>query len=217
MLPAMGMREFERVTLRGETNQRLKDLAAFRPKNRTSSDPRELVALADAEMQVEAESSFRQIRDSFRYKRKDLQFTSEPGQCEIATPDFNYRISIFLDPAQEADAIWRREIFAIKDDEIVRSEPFQNLLHQRFNQLIYAFEKKVSLENFIDRLEEKALNQVSVDYDGRTSWCEIGIEKLPGLLRLTPNELTISGDKLLTLFEYFKQSLDGFALLADGA
>jgi hypothetical protein len=207
--------DLERVTLRSLKLKRVSSFSGFQsthrvPENSSARSQQFLAGIAEEEMKAHREEDYRSFREAFGYKRKDLLVMEEPGRFEIQTPDFTYQVSLFLDPVDPTHAVFQREITAIKKPEAIWGEVFREKFEETFTTLLYNFEKSISVEEFIDKLEEKNLPKIRIDYDSLSTWCEVQIDTLKGIFRLTDKSLSINGENLLDLFTQFKKTLSKF-------
>ena len=106
----------------------MKDLAGYRKSHtlpdRANDWARKYVnRIAAADIKADLDNMFDMVREQFGYKRKDLDVSAErDGLGFIRTPDFEYTVSLEVNPDEPTEVIWRREIGRLSGPEFVRSE-----------------------------------------------------------------------------------------------
>ena len=113
----------KRVVFRAESAGRVKDLAGFRKTHtlpdRANEWARKYVnRIAAADIKADLDNIFDMVREQFGYKRKDLDVSAErDGLGFIRTPDFEYTVTLAVNPDEPTDVIWRREIGRLSGPE----------------------------------------------------------------------------------------------------
>jgi hypothetical protein len=195
--------QLKRVAFRVETTGRVKDLRGFGKGNsvpdQDTNYARKFVArLAADEIKTDLDETYQALRDSFGFKRRELESSTDEGAGVIHTPRFDYAVTAQLDPADPSQVVWRREITALGDPAVVRAPEFQRAFGTIFNALVFEFAAPLSVEEFVDRIEEDDRPGVKVRVASDASSCEITLAGFVGAIRVTRAELTIEGPKSLS-------------------
>src|SRR5262249_2494044 len=133
----LDLKQLKRVVFRGETRDRMKNLAGFQksfklPDAATSSAQKWTHRLAADDLRARLEDIYNAIREHLGFKRKDLETTlSADGLGFIRTPSFDFTMSVSLDPDEPTNVIWRSEVSQVSDPEILRAEGFRKVFGGR--------------------------------------------------------------------------------------
>lgn len=212
-----------RVVFRSERTGKVKDLAGFRKSHslpdRANDWARKFVnRVAAADIKADLDCMFEMIRDQFGYKRKDLDVCGERDGCGfIRTPDFEYSISVRVNPEEPTEVIWRRELGRLSGPEFVQSSGFQAVYGTLFDQLVFEFRQPVNVAEFVDRLEEAPVEGMKVQVASDANAAAITLTGFHGKVHLTPDSLTIEGraGNPASLLKQFLIFLNKFAGLGE--
>lgn len=189
----------KRVVFRAESAGRVKDLAGFRKTHtlpdRANEWARKYVnRIAAADIKADLDNVFDMVREQFGYKRKDLDVSAErDGLGFIRTPDFEYTVSLAVNPDEPTDVIWRREIGRLSGPEFVRSEGFQAVFGSMFDRLVFEFAIPVDVAELVDRIEDSPPEGVKVGVASDANAAEIALVGFAGKVTVTPDAVTIQG------------------------
>ncbi len=189
----------KRVAFRSETPGKIKDLAGYRKTHslpeRANEWARKYVArIAAADIKADLDNTFDMVREQFGYKRKDLDVSAErDGMGYIRTPDFEYTVSLSVDPDEPAQVIWRREIGRLSGPEFVRSEGFQSVFGGMFDRLVFEFASPVDVAEFVDRIEDSPPEGVKVGVASDANEAEIALAGFAGKVTVRPESVVIQG------------------------
>ena len=173
------------IALVQEQRTRVRDLSGFRKGHRipdgVGSQALAFVArIAANDLSRDLDEHFDLFRRKFRFRRTDLQVSDpENGAGRISTPWFDYRVSVTLDEEETTQAIWRRQVSEFRDPEQLFSGEFAAVFGQSFDTVEFTPTVMIDLEAFIDHIEDRADESLSIDYDRRSTWCEISIVDIP--------------------------------------
>lgn len=214
----LDFRELSRVAFRVETAVRLKDLRGFTKGYtlpvRDSSTARKFigqVALSDIERDIE--ETYQAIRDSFAFKRRQLEASIDEGVGVIHTPLFDYSIRVMLDTKNSGMIRWCREIASFREPAIVRSAEFLKAFGSLFNTLVFEFTVPISIEDLVDRIEDENKPGVRVNCASDNSTCEITIQGFRDSIHIHQNCLKIEGHRTkssASLLDLFLAFVDRF-------
>jgi Caspase domain len=189
----------KRVAFRAESIGKIKDLAGHRKSNslpdRANDWARKYVArAAAADIKADLDSTFDMVREQFGYKRKDLDVSAErDGMGYIRTPDFEYTVSVSVNPDEPSEVIWQREIGRLSGPEFVRSEGFQAVFGTMFDRLVFEFALPVDVADFVDRIEDSPPEGVKIAVASDANQAEIVLAGFAGKVLVTPESVIIQG------------------------
>lgn len=213
----------KRVLFRAESIGKIKDLAGFRKSHtlpdRANDWARKYVnRIAAADIKADLDNTFDIIREQFGYKRKDLDVSAErDGLGFIRTPDFEYTVSLAVNPDEPTEVIWRREIGRLSGPEFVRSSGFQTTFGMMFDRLVFEFAVPVDVAEFVDRIEDDPPEGVKIGVASDANVAEITLTGFGGKVTVTPDAVTIEGraGNPATLLEQFLTFLRKFTGLGE--
>jgi hypothetical protein len=191
--PVLDPARFARVVFRCETRVKVKELAGFRKPHKipVSATPaaRAFVArLAADDVQRDLDRTVEAVREQFGYKRKEI----DRGPAVLRTPDFEYAVTVDLDPDDPAVAVIRRDVSRLRDAAFVRSTGFATF-GKRFDALVFEFAEPLDVVAFVDCLEDPpgSVATVTLSADGRSA--EVTVPGIPGRIVVARNELIVRG------------------------
>jgi len=188
-----------RVVFRSETPGKIRDLAGFRKSHglpeRANEWARKFVnRIAQPDLKADVDAMFDRIRETFNYKRKDLEASAErDGFGFIRTPDFEYTVSVEVNPEEPTSVIWRREVGRLAGADFVRSEGFGAVFAESFDRLAFEFAEPVDVAAFVDRLEDKPLEGVKVNVASGSDVAEVKLAGHAGRIALSRGAVSIEG------------------------
>jgi len=200
--PAAGVLDparMRRVVFRSETTGRIKDLAGFRKSHslpeRANDWARKFVnRIAQPDIKADVDEKFEMIREEFGYKRKEIDVSAErDGLGFIRTPDFEYSVTVAVDPESPTDVIWRRDVSRLADPGFVRREAFANVFGSSFDKLVFEFAAPAPIAQFVDRIEEEPREGVKVTVASGLDSAEVKLAGFAGRIRVTRDAVTIEG------------------------
>ena len=213
----------KRIVFRAESAGGVKNLAGYRKSHslpdRANEWARKYVnRVAAADIKADLDSVFDKVRDEFAYKRKDLDVSAErDGLGFIRTPDFEYTVSVEVNPDDPTEVIWRREIARLAGPEFVRSRGFQTVFGTLFDRLVFEFFLPVNVAELVDRIEEAAPEGVKVGVASDANAAEITLAGFGGKVTVKSDSVIIHGraGNPATLLEQFLAFLRKFAGLGE--
>ena len=169
-----------------------------------------------ADIKADLDQTFDAVRESFTYKRKDLDVSAErDGLGFLRTPDFEYTVTVEVNPDDPTEVLWRREIGRLGDPGFVRSEGFVNVFGGRFDRLVFEFAAPVDVAEFVDRIEDSPPEGVKVSVGSVADAAELRLAGFAGRVTVTRTAVTIegrpgAGASLLDQFLTFLRTFRGF-------
>jgi hypothetical protein len=177
----------------------VKDLQGYRKSHtlpeRANDWARKFVnRIAAADIKADLDNTFDMVREEFGYKRKDLDVSAErDGLGFIRTPDFEYTVTVSVNPEEPTDVIWRREVSRLSGPEFVRSEGFRNVFGTMFNKLVFEFASPVDVAEFVDRIEDSPPEGTKVSVASDSGAAVISLAGFAGRVSVTRDAVTIEG------------------------
>ena len=213
----------KRVAFRGETVARVKDLAGYRKSHsipdRANEWARKYVnRIAAEDIKADLDAMFDMVREQFAYKRKDLDVSAErDGTGFIRTPEFEYTVSLIVNPEDPSEVSWRREVGRLSGPEFVRSQSFQAVFGSLFDRLVFEFIEPIDVADFVDRIEDNPPEGVKLVVASDANAAEIALQGFEGKITLVPSSVIIHGQtgKTTSLLEQFLVFLRKFSGLGE--
>lgn len=205
-----------RVRLRAEARDRVKELSGFRkgfrlPDRATPSSERFVAGLAAEDLDADTARTHGLIREHFGYKRRDVEVVAATeGRAAIRTPDFDYHVSVRLDPADSAAVVWRREVTHLHDADALYGSAFQAVFGALFTELEFESPTPTDVEELIDQIEEKRPEGMKLSYPADCAWCDLYFAGFAGAVRVERESLRITaptaqtGPALVKIFLEFQ-------------
>ncbi|MEQ9409080.1 MAG: hypothetical protein RIK87_15195 [Fuerstiella sp.] len=213
--------QIREVALVREQRQRVRDLSGFRSSHKVPAETSERTQafvgrIADSDISDDLDARFSEFRRHFGFKRRDLR-VSEPenGTGAIATPWFEYRVTVTQATDDSSEAVWRRQVSDFRQPEPLLSSEFATAFGKLFDTVEFEPPEPLDIEDFIDRLEARHDPALSLDYDRTATWCQLTSSDIPGLLNICSDRIalrTMQPDlpaRLLESFFLFRSCLKG--------
>ena len=154
-----------------------------------------LNSISQEELEEFGQHFFKGLRDSFGYKRKEIELTEETEGTSIITIDFTLNLSIALAPEDATRYRLRFEVEEIQNFDAVDSPAFNTVFKETFNSLSVLYNQFFNIEELVDAIEGiEDRELISVDYPGDLSSCTIQIEGLSSKIRVMANTFRIIYD-----------------------
>ncbi|MEX1039544.1 MAG: hypothetical protein WDZ51_02865 [Pirellulaceae bacterium] len=178
--------------------QRVKELAGFRKSHRVPEQvdeqaERMIGEIASGEISEQLDRMFAQLREAFRFKRKEIEATDpEGGVGSIVTPYFTYSVAITLQEDDPSRVVWHYAVESITEPKQITSEAFETCFEAAFNTVELRASQPIDLEAVIDQVEDQDDPRISLDYDRAITYCNLQIEGLPDIITLTPEAFSLT-------------------------
>ena len=189
----------KRGVLRGESRGKVKSLGGFRKFHRVPDRPdsarRFVGEVAGPDIQADVDLFYASIRELLGYKRRDVEGSADRGSGYVRTPDFEYSVSVDLDPTDPSCVVWRREVGGIRSPEVVLGKAFQEVFGEQFDSLVFEFTRAFDLEAWVDGIEENPPAGVKLRCAPDCSTCDVVVPGFTGLIRVTREGVSIQGGK----------------------
>lgn len=156
--------------LTGESRGRVRELRGYsKPRTQLTSHndwERDFVEQAGAaEVTAHATDIFEQLRESFRYKRKDLSFTNIASTASIKGPDFDVNISLYQDPDDAEKYLLSTEVRSIRNPAVIDDPNFLAIFTKYCKRIVFELDSNLDIESKIDDIEEIEAMAKHLDYD----------------------------------------------------
>ena len=205
--------------LSGEVQGRVRELRGYsKPKSPLGNHndwERDFVEKAgSAEVTAQATEIFEQLRESFRYKRKDLSFTNIASTASIKCPDFDVNISLSQDPEEADKFLLSTEVRSFRNPAVIDDPNFLAIFTKYCKRVVFELDANLDLESKIDDIEEIDSLAKHLDYDPE---CTEFTLRLPGsgiVIYASGNEMIFSLDSVGDLKMLLGNTQKAFAQLA---
>ncbi len=185
------------VTLVKEQRSRVRDLSGFRKGHQVPTDVSEhtnsfVARIAADEIAQDLEARFSEFRKLLKFRRVDIQVTDPDGGVgQITTPWFDYQVIAGIAPDDPSEVLWRRQVTEFRAPQELFSSAFSSVFGNLFDTVELLPPTSIDLAEFIDRIEERALDTITLDYDRNTTWCHVNLKGVMGQLQMTPDRISL--------------------------
>jgi hypothetical protein len=189
----------KRVAFRSEQVGKIKDLTGYRKSSsmpdRANEWARKFVnRAAVADVKADLDNTFDMVREQFGYKRKDLDVSAErDGMGYIRTPDFEYTVTVNINPDDLSEVVWQREVARLSGPDFVKSAGFQAVFGGMFDRLVFEFARPVDVAEFVDQIEDSPPEGVKVGVASDANSAEVLLAGFAGKVTVTPESVVILG------------------------
>lgn len=193
--PILDAGQLRRVALRSETTTALRDLADYRkshviPAKAGAASRRFVQRLAASDIRTDVERVALLCRESFGHARRHLAIAiGTDGTGSLRSPDFEYAVSVELDPGDSSRLCWRREFGRFGELELARSDVFG----PEFDQLAFELARPIDVASFVDRLTGAPLSGVRVVESSDGESCELTLPGFAGTIEVRRQEVVVRG------------------------
>ncbi len=186
-----GFEQVKQVLLQLQESIDIDDLSGFKkghfiPDSVSTASQSFVEDISKKEVEDEFKAVFERIRDTMKYKRRDL--IAKHGR--IVTPDFEFSVSCEQDRGNPGSALITRQLINISP-AIVENDAFNEVFEDYFDELTFDFNKPVNIEELIDRIQDLDLDKIELDYPSDCSHCDIEIDGSAFKIKVTRRSLTV--------------------------
>ena len=144
------------------------------PDSISDYSKRLIAEMGSSELDEVLTSTFQRLKEAFKFKRRDCEAPSHGGgQGTILTPFFEFQVHLTQDSADPSQVIWKYEITNIHKPEEILSEGFESVFGNAFEIMELEFVERVSVADWIDRIEDLDDADLKLKYDTEATWCSI--------------------------------------------
>lgn len=211
------------VALVSEQRLLVKSLAGFRKTHQVPTDVNDRTQqfvgrIAGEDIGEDLDQRFTEFRRHFGFKRVDLR-VNEPdgGMGAIATPWFEYRVTVMIAEDDASEAVFRRQVSDFHDPKALMSSEFATVFANVFNTIEFEPPVAIEMEEFIDTMEERDNDSMSIEFDRTATWCELTVPSIPGTLLVESDRVALVTNqpqlpaRLLEAFLSFQEHLPTIA------
>lgn len=180
---------------------RVRDLKGFRKTHQVPTEfnghTQAFVArIAADDINAELESRFSQLKLNLKCRRTQLSVSDAiDGTGVIASPWFDYRVTVALDSEKCSRALRTQELTGFRQTDSLNWMALSAAFGCFFDTVRFSPTAEIDLNELIDFLEEKASKEVQLEYDRHVTSCLIRLQGMPGQLRVTNDSLSLSIDR----------------------
>lgn len=212
-----------RVVFRSETTAAVRELTEFRksfslPTKAGSASRKFVQRLAAADIRSELDRVTELSRERFGYRRRDLTVVAgQDGTGSLRTPDFEFAISVDLDPSDPTRLVWRRELGRFSDLDFARSTEFGAGFGPAYDQLVFELARPLNVVEFVDRLEDSPLPGTKLTLGTDATTCEISLRGFAGTITIARSAVVVRGrtSQAVGLFDLLLEFLTRFGPLGE--
>ncbi len=183
------------VCLQGKVAGRVRDLQGYtKPRTPLSNHndwERSFVESAGAaDVASVATDIFEKLRDSFRYKRKELIFTKSGSTATIQCPDFDVHVTLCQDPDDAERYSLSTDVRSFRTPSILVDPRFLAIFTDYCKQVVFEMHSPIDIEKTIDDIEEVDSLRDALEYDPDCTWFTLSVASI--VVRGTPEQMTIA-------------------------
>ncbi len=173
--------KLKRVLFHNVSHGKIKSLSGFlahhhRVPSLVNDATQKFVAkISSKEVSDQANRFYQDIKKAFNYKRTDIELQTSSDGASIICPDFDLDIRLFQHPESPTEYLLQIDLLHIRTPDKVQTPEFNSLFKDKFNAIIFEFDKPISLEPIIDKIEKSMDRTISLEYPGNYSYCVIRI------------------------------------------
>lgn len=191
----MSENSISETTLRGEVSGPVKNLRGFMPFHHPPEEfggraERFVQQAGSDDVAERAAALFDQVRQAFRYKRKELALACDGASASITTPDFEVALNLSQNPAAADQFLLSTEVSGIRREQVTATEAFASVFNSHCDTIAVLFARPVDLEEKIDRIEENEEWRAVLNYDAACSWFTLQFSHLQ--VKVTRREMLFS-------------------------
>ena len=205
--------------LTGEVRGRVRELRGYsKPKaplaNHNDWERDFIEKAGSAEVTAHATDIFEQLRESFRYKRKDLSFINIASTASIKGPDFDVNISLTQDPNDAEKYLLTTEVRSFRNSEVIDDPNFLAIFTKYCKRIVFELETNLDLESKIDDIEEIDALAEHLVYDPECTEFTLRLPKPGIIVHATEDKMVFSLDSPGDLKLLLGNAQKAFAQLA---
>jgi hypothetical protein len=148
--------------------------------------------IGDPEVTGLANAIHDQLKDAFKYKRKDLTLDLDTGTATITTPDFNVDIAIAQDPVDEGQYVQTVSVSSFRTPGVVFEERFQSVFSDHCDTMVIDFTRKMSIADRVDQIEDDETLADYLSYEADLSSLTLELPNPKLRLRMTATSIEVS-------------------------
>lgn len=207
------------MILSGIKRGRVKELSGFvKPKVQLSTcndwERNFVESAGSGDVSTQSAELFEQLRDLFRYKRKDLSYSCAGATATIKGPDFDVNISLTQDDEAAQYYVMQTEVRSIRSIDMLDDPRFIAAFTKHCKKIVFELEGSIDIESTIDDIESVDLLIKYLEYDPDCSYFTLRLPDVGVLLHATSRQMTFSLDghgDLKALLQKTRSTIDRLA------
>jgi hypothetical protein len=173
--------------------------------------------IAQPDVKEAADRLYRDIRELFAYKRRELHYSCEEGFACLQTPDFDLHLLADHCVDEPRDYKLTTSLVALKNDSITADPRFHACFTPHCDTLWLSFDRPIVVEDKIDAFEDIPELADALDYAPDGSSCELKLPQLDLRIELDAHSLRFSLLTLRDLGRLLERSQRAFDILAEAS
>ena len=171
------------VILRGSSSGRIRRLRGFKKHHKVPDAQYEATEdfvrkVGSEDVKLLADELYNDIREAFRYKRKEFGYSCEHGLAGIKTPDFSAQIRINHSQEDPKSYVLTTELTELYNEAIAANPALHACFNTRCDLLSITFPSGINVEEKIDAIEEIEGLEGCMSYEPDGSSFELKLREL---------------------------------------
>ncbi len=190
------------VVLSAAKTQPVKHLPGFKkshrlPETKNSNADAFIASITEATLQSDLEATFLTLKSAYQFKRLEIEKRGPAdGAGVIATPFFEYSVSVELDSDDPSQVVWSRSISKISDPTQVFCEVFDRVFSGVFDTIEISTGEPIDVTAVIDRIEQFDGREFTATYDSDCTVCFVRVAGITTLIRITSSGVFITDQRV---------------------
>jgi hypothetical protein len=201
------------ASLRGEKFGSVRRLSGFKKRYRVpdghfTATEAFVKRIGHEEVKEQADVIHERIRETFGYKRKDINYSCDDGAATIKTPDFDVNLWIMQDPGDPSVYVLTTEVGAIRRPAIITEDGFSDVFSRYCDTVVIEFSRNIDLKDKIDEIEDLPELKGHLKYEADCSSFKLNLPTLQ--ICVTAKRITLSlpgTDNIKVLLDNAKNAL----------
>lgn len=201
-------KEITQAYLLGAKSQKVTRLSGFRkghhvPDNVSSATKRFVATISEEDLKDHLDAIYRGLKDTLGYKKSEISI--EPRG--FTTADFQYSVSIDLDPDDTSSVVWHHRVEKMVDRDVIFSDEFAAVFKAFIDTAEYELATEFDVSAFIELIEDLDSDEITVHEERGAEECEVRVKGFDGVLVVGPYSVRVTGVRNATP----RQLLEGMA------
>lgn len=162
-----------------------------------------------------ADRLYKDIKESFGYKRREFDYTCGEGLAEIKTPDFDAQIRIDQCEEDPKSYLLTTELTALHNDAVACNPALHACFNNHCDKLRVAFPLAINVEDKIDAIEDNEALAGSMSYEPDGSSFELKLPDLDLHIRVDAWSMEFQLLTLRNLAKLLEHSQKAFDILTE--
>ena len=196
------MPRLDAVVLSAIKSQPVKHLSGFKkshriPDSKNSNADAFIAGITEPTLQSDLEATFLTLKSAYQFKRLEIEKRGPAdGAGVIATPFFEYSVSVELDSDDPTQVLWNRTISKISDPSQIFCDAFDRVFAGVFDTIEISTGEPIDVTAVIDRIEQFDGRDFTATYDSDCTVCFVRVSGITTMIRITPSGVFISDQRV---------------------